>query len=392
MTTTHRSLSPSTVARALFWHWSVAIVGLSFLASPSRAQEISWREDYNAARREAQEKSMPLVLDFGTESCFWCKKLEETTLRDPAVAALIKERFIALKVDARRNAELTEALRIQSFPTIVLAGPDGKILGTLEGYTDATRFHEHLQRLLVVLSNPEWMTRDYEEAEKAVAAHEHARAVALLKSVVEDGKERPIQAKARQLLNDLEEQAAGRLAHAKQLEDQGQSTQAIDSLTELLKNYAGTQAAIEGGRALNALAEKPEVKAQLRTRRARELLTQAREDYRTQQYLCCMDRCEVLNASYADLPEAVEGMRLVAEIKNNPDWMRQACESLSDRLGVLYLSLAETWIKKGQPHEAVACLERVVQTLPGTRQAEVAQTRLAQLQGQPTGRADFKKP
>jgi tetratricopeptide (TPR) repeat protein len=305
---------------------------------------------------------------------------------------LIKERFIPLKVDARRNAELTEALRIQSFPTIVLAGPDGKILGTLEGYTDATRFHEHLQRLLVVLSNPEWMTRDYEEAEKAVAAHEHARAVALLKSVVEDGKERPIQAKARQLLNDLEEQAAGRLAHAKQLEDQGQSTQAIDSLTELLKNYSGTQAAIEGGRALNALAEKPEVKAQLRTRRARELLTQAREDYRTQQYLCCMDRCEVLNASYADLPEAVEGMRLVAEIKNNPDWMRQACESLSDRLGVLYLSLAETWIKKGQPHEAVACLERVVQTLPGTRQAEVAQTRLAQLQGQPTGRADFKKP
>ncbi len=134
-------------------------------------------------------------------------------------------------------------MRIQSFPTIVLAGPDGKILGTLEGYTDATRFHEHLQRLLVVLSNPEWMTRDYEEAEKAVAAHEYARAVALLKSVIEDGKERPVQAKARQLLNDLEEQAAGRLACAKQLEDQGQSTQAMDSLTELLKNYAGTQAA-----------------------------------------------------------------------------------------------------------------------------------------------------
>ena len=105
-----------------------------------------------------------------------------------------------------------------------------------------------------------------------------------------------------------------------------------------------------------------------------------------------MDRCEVLNASYADLSEAVEAMRLVAEIKNNPDWMRQACESLSDRLGILYLSLAETWIKKGQPHEAVVCLERVIQTLPGTRQAEVAQTRLAQLQGQPTGRADFKKP
>jgi tetratricopeptide (TPR) repeat protein len=209
---------------------------------------------------------------------------------------------------------------------------------------------------------------------------------------VEDGKERPVQTKARQVLNDLEQQAAGRLAHAKQLEDGGQMTEAMDALTELLKNYAGTQASTEGGRALNVLAAKPEVKAQMRTRRARELLAQAREDYRSQQYLWCMDRCEMLSASYGDLPEAVEALQLAAEIKNNPDWMRQACESLSDRLGVLYLSLAETWIKKGQPHEAVACLERVIQALPGTHQAEVAQTRLAQLQGQPSRRVDFKKP
>jgi thioredoxin-like negative regulator of GroEL len=358
----------------------------------SRAQEVTWREDYNAARREAQEKGMPLVLDFGTENCFWCRKLDETTFRDPAVAGLISQRFIPLRMDARRNAELTEALHIQSFPTIVLAAPDGKILGTLEGFTEAVRFHEHLARVLQVLSNPEWMTRDVEEAEKAVAASDYARAVALLKSVVEDGKERPVQAKARQVLNDLEQQAAGRLAHAKQLEDGGQITEAMDALTELLKNYAGTQASAEGGRALNVLAAKPEVKAQMRTRRARELLAQAREDYRAQQYFWCLDRCEMLSASYGDLPEAVEALQLTAEIKNNPDWMRQACESLSDRLGVLYLSLAETWIKKGQPHEAVACLERVIQALPGTRQAEVAQTRLAQLQGQPSPRVDFKKP
>jgi hypothetical protein len=33
----------------------------------------------------------------------------------------------------------------------------------------------------------------------------------------------------------------------------------------------------------------------------------------------------------------------------------------------------------------------VVQTLPGTRQAEAAQVRLAQIQGQPTRPVDFKK-
>ncbi len=50
---------------------------------------------------------------------------------------------------------------------------------------------------------------------------------------------------------------------------------------------------------------------------------------------------------------------------------------------MLYLALADAWLKRGQPQQAVYYLERVVQTLPGTRHAETAQTRLAQLQGQP---------
>src|SRR5262249_46528360 len=117
-----------------------------------------------------------------------------------------------------------------------------------------------------------------------------------------------------------------------------------------------------------------------------------REDYRTQHFLACLDRCEDLASSYADLPEGADAMQLAAQIKNNPEWMKQVCESLSDRLGLLYLSLAETLLKKGQPQQAVVYLERVVQTFPGTRQAEAAQVRLSQVQGQPTQPVDFKKP
>ena len=124
---------------------------------------------------------------------------------------------------------------------------------------------------------------------------------------------------------------------------------------------------------------------------AQALLAQAREDYRTQQYLCCLDRCEVLAASYADLTEGTEAVQLASEIKNNPEWMRQACDNLSDRLGILYLSLAETWLHKGQPQQAAQCLERVIQSCPGTRQAEAAQVRLSYLKGQTTWQTEFKK-
>src|SRR5262249_52206169 len=102
--------------------------------------------------------------------------------------------------------------------------------------------------------------------------------------------------------------------------------------------------------------------------------------------------CEVLQVTFPDLAEGNEAGQLAGEIKNNPEWMRLACESLTDQLGSLYLNLADTWLKKGQPQQAVLCLEKIVQTLPGTRVAGAAQLRLAQLQGQPTRPVDFKKP
>jgi TolA-binding protein len=54
---------------------------------------------------------------------------------------------------------------------------------------------------------------------------------------------------------------------------------------------------------------------------------------------------------------------------------------MSDRLGGLYLSLADSLLKRGQPQRAEFYLQRVIQAFPGSRQAESAQIRLTQLQG-----------
>ena len=51
----------------------------------------------------------------------------------------------------------------------------------------------------------------------------------------------------------------------------------------------------------------------------------------------------------------------------------------------------QAWLKKGQPQQAVLCLEKVVQTLPGTRMSEVAQLCLSQIQGQPNRPVDYKR-
>jgi thioredoxin-like negative regulator of GroEL len=371
----------------------LSVLALAAGARPAPAQQVQWCPDYNTARKEASEKGRPLLIDFGTENCFWCKKLDLTTFHDPAVVALLNEQFVALKVDAEREPSLTQSLRIQQYPTMVLAGPEGRILGVLEGYQEAPQLAEQLRKVAAGYFTPEWMARNYQEAAKAVLASDYSRAVGLLKSITQDGKDRSVQVKARQVLQDLEQQAAGRLARAKSLQDRGQSSEAAEVVTELLRSYAGTQAAADGAALLTTLAASPELSDQQRRRRARELLAQARDDYRTQQYLGCLERCELLTGGYSDLPESAEAQQLANEIKENPPLLARACDSLNQRMGAMYLSLAESWLKKGQPLQAQLCLEKVLQAAPGTRHAEQAQVQLARLHGAgATQQAEYKKP
>jgi hypothetical protein len=209
--------------------------------------------------------------------------------------------------------------------------------------------------------------------------------------VLVDGKTRPIQEKAKQLLTEIEKQAAGKLARARQLSDKGQTTEAIAGFTEVVKLYPGTQEADAAGQMLTKMVQAPEIKEQQRARRARELLAQAKEDYRTRQFFCALDRCEILTASYGDLEEGAEAGQLAAEIKNNPEWMQSACDGLTERLSGMYLALADTWVQKGQPKQAMIALERVIRTFPGSRQAEIARERLDRLSGQPTRVVDYQK-
>jgi thioredoxin-like negative regulator of GroEL len=372
-------------------------------AAPAPAQapatEVEWRLDYDKARKEAEAKGRPLVIDISTDNCFWCKQLETRTFRDPAVVTVLNERCIPLKVDASVNPRLANALGVQTYPTLVFAGPDGKIIDLQTGFVEAPGFQDKVQRTLAVVSAPpDWMTRDLQEATRAAEAADFVRAAVLLAKILEDGKDRPVQGEARRLLGRLEEQAAGRHARARALAEQGKVAEAVETVAETVRLYPGTRAAQEGSRLLvtmvsrskPAAAPAPVSEIPPRTRAVRELLEQARADFDHHQLLACMDRCETVLAEYADLPESEDAARLVGDIKTNPELTKQAAEQLGDRLSQLYLSMADSWLRKGQPKQAVFYLERVVQTFPSSRHAELAQVKLAQIQGAPVRVTDRK--
>src|SRR4051812_15828639 len=111
----------------LFCPLSFVLCPLLLAASAARGDEVQWRTDYNAARQEASQTGRLLVIDLGTENCTWCRELDVRTFRDPALVTLLNTRCIPLKVDGGRSPRLAEILRVQTYPTLVLAGPDGKI-------------------------------------------------------------------------------------------------------------------------------------------------------------------------------------------------------------------------------------------------------------------------
>lgn len=373
-----------------------AFLGLSVLLIGSASafgQAPAWRYDYNSARREAVAKKRPILLDIGTENCFWCKRLDATTFRDPSIANLINENFIPLKIDAERDAVLTQKLQVQSYPTLVLAAPDGKILAVVEGYVEPSKLMPQLQQAVAACAaTPEWMAQNFQEASRAIGLGDNARAISLFKTIVDDGKDRDIQRKAREHLKVLEQQAENRLAHARKAEGNGNNLEAIDTLTELLRVYPGTPAAADAKSLLTTLATKPEFRQQQRLRRAAQLLAQAKDEYRARQFFNCLERCESIAADYTDLPEAAEAAKIAGEIKANPQLMARACNNLNERLSTMYLSLAKSWLNKNKPDEAAACLEKVRQLSPGSHHAQIAQVRLAELHGNASQRTDFKKP
>ncbi len=115
------------------------IIVLMYAAESATAQEVRWRHDYTAARRESAETGRPLFVDFSTESCFWCKKLDAVTWRDPKIVKMLNEQFIPVKLDGVKEERLARSLAVEGYPTLIVATTDGKVVGRHAGYLDPTQ-------------------------------------------------------------------------------------------------------------------------------------------------------------------------------------------------------------------------------------------------------------
>ena len=116
---------------------SLAAVGVLTLAGLTSS---GLRSPYERARREAQSRQTLLLVDFSTEWCGWCRKLEQEVYPDPEVARQLA-RVVYVQVDAEREGEsLARRYGVDGFPTLLFLGPSGRVEGSVRGYLPAPAF------------------------------------------------------------------------------------------------------------------------------------------------------------------------------------------------------------------------------------------------------------
>lgn len=179
--------------------------GISLCLMPTRAlaQEVAWRHDYAAARKEATETGRPLLLDFGYDGCVWCRKLDATTFRDPTVAKALNQRVIPVKVDAQRDERVVRAMGIESYPTLVLASADGKILGKHVGYAEVGQVTALLAKMQAVSAPPSAVSTLLLQARSAHAEGRYVECVGLCRELSGGGAVQGEVAEARRLIERM---------------------------------------------------------------------------------------------------------------------------------------------------------------------------------------------
>ena len=107
---------------------------------------LPWSAD--AFARAARE-GKPVLLSITAAWCQACHEMDRTTYADPAVAALVRDGFIAVRVDTDRRPDINERYNLGGWPTTAFLTPDGDVI-TGGTFVDADRMTAVLARVASV--------------------------------------------------------------------------------------------------------------------------------------------------------------------------------------------------------------------------------------------------
>ena len=95
---------------------------------------VDWWPWSDAAFAEARRRDVPVLISVGYAACHWCHVMAHESFEDPAIAKLINDGFVAIKVDREERPDVdavymtaTQAMTGQGgWPMTVFATPEAE--------------------------------------------------------------------------------------------------------------------------------------------------------------------------------------------------------------------------------------------------------------------------
>jgi len=109
-------------------------------ADTSQKKElITWMK-YDEGMKSAQEKNLPVYVEFYATWCPPCKMMAQTTFQDKEVASLLNDGFVSIKVDIDKEKDLALRYGARSIPHHIVMNSKGEVLKVLRGAMPADMF------------------------------------------------------------------------------------------------------------------------------------------------------------------------------------------------------------------------------------------------------------
>lgn len=116
-------------------------------AAKSVPSKINWLSSYNRGMSRAKNTGKSVMIDFYTDWCGWCKKLDSDTYKDKEVLSLAGN-LVCIKIDADKNKSIAQQYNVRGYPTILFLNSSGEELGRISGYLPARPFAQKMKSFL----------------------------------------------------------------------------------------------------------------------------------------------------------------------------------------------------------------------------------------------------
>ncbi len=134
----------------------LSATGIAFLAllPPAPAQtgaQLVWGRDFNSSLNQARTSRKYVLVDFYTDWCTWCKRLDNETYAHPTVVTYLNRGFVCLKLNAEdggQGQQLANRYNVNAFPCTVVLDATGRQRGLFYGFRQPAPFIQEIQDIL----------------------------------------------------------------------------------------------------------------------------------------------------------------------------------------------------------------------------------------------------